>query len=86
MESIKSIIMVGQKVIAQKSECIGIIIRESEKELEVTKVNKKSFIAGGIKFTLWKVSNRDSLGHVRTDGKQSAIFNSNLDGKVVIEF
>ena len=86
MESIKNIITVGQKVIAHKSDCIGIIIRESEKELEVTKVNKKSFIAGGIKFTLWKVSNRDSLGHVRTDGKQSAIFNSNFDGKVVIEF
>lgn len=86
MESIKNIVTVGQKVIAHKSDCIGIIINESSKELEVTKVNKKSFIAGGIKFTLWKVTNRDSLGHVRTDGKQSAIFNSNFDGKVVIEF
>lgn len=86
MESIKNIITVGQKVIAHKGECIGIIIRESEKELEVTKVNKKSFIADGIKFTLWKVTDRDSLGHVRTDGKQRAIFNSQFDGKVVIEF
>lgn len=86
MESIKNIVTVGQKVIAHKGECIGIIIKESDKELEVTKVNKKSFIAGGIKFTLWKVTDRDSIGHVRTDGKQRAIFNSQLDGKVTIEF
>lgn len=86
MESIKSIVTVGQKVIAHKGECIGYIIYESNKELEVTKVNKKSFIAGGIKFTLWKVTNRDSIGHIRTDGKQRAIFNSQLDGKVTIEF
>lgn len=86
MESIKNIITVGQKVIAHKGECIGIIIRESDKELEVTKVNKKSFIAGGIKFTLWKVTNRDSIGNVRTDGKQLAIFNSQFDGKVTVEF
>lgn len=86
MESIKNIITVGQKVIAHKGECIGIIIKESDKELEVTKVNKKSFIAGGIKFTLWKVTNRDSIGNVRTDGKQCAIFNSQFDGKVTVEF
>jgi hypothetical protein len=86
MESIKNIVTVGQKVIAHKGDCIGIIINESSKELEVTKVNKKSFIAGGIKFTLWKVTDRDSIGNVRTDGKQSAIFNSQLDGKVTIEF
>lgn len=86
MDSIKSIVAVGQKVIAHKGECIGIIINESNKELEVTKANKKSFIAGGTKFTLWKVTNRDFVGNVRTDGKQRAIFNSQLDGKVTIEF
>ena len=48
MESIKDIITVGQKVIAHKGYCSGIIIHESNKELTVTKVNKKSFIAGGI--------------------------------------
>lgn len=88
MESIKSIVTVGQKVIAHKGECIGIKIYESNKELTVTKVNKKSFIANGIKFTLWKVTDKDAYGHTRKDGKQRAIFNSygNLDGKVTIEF
>lgn len=86
MESIKGIIKVNDKVIAHKSECIGIKICESNKELTVTKVNKKSFIAGNIKFTLWKVTNEDSLGHVRNDGKQSMIFKSSLDGIVEIEF
>ena len=86
MESIKGIIKVNDKVIAHKSECIGIKICESNKELTVTKVNKKSFIANGIKFNLWKVTNEDSLGHVRKDGKQSMIFKSSLDGVVEIEF
>lgn len=85
MENIKDIITVGQKVIAHKSECIGIIIQESKKELTVTKVNKKSFIAGGIKFNLWKVTDKDSYGHTRKDGKQCVIFKSALDGMVSFE-
>ena len=44
MESIKGIVTVGQKVIAHKGTCIGIKIYESNKELTVTKVNKKFFI------------------------------------------
>ena len=88
MESIKDIITVGQKVIANKGECIGIKIYESKKELTVTKVNKKSFIAGGIKFNLWKVTDKDACGIRRNDGKQRAIFTSpgRLDGIVEIEF
>lgn len=88
MESIKSIVTVGQKVIAHKGTCIGIIIRESNKELTVTKVNKKSFIAGGIKFTFSKLITRDAYGHPRKDGKQEAFFTTpgRLDGTVSIEF
>ena len=88
MDSIKDIITVGQKVTAHKSSCIGIIINETHTELTVTKVNRKSFIAGGIKFTLAKVTDRDCYGHIRKDGKKTAIFNSygNLDGKITIEF
>lgn len=88
MESIKDIIKVNDKVIAHKSECIGIKICEYNKELTVTKVNKKSFIAGNIKFTLWKVTDKDCLGHTRKDGKQTAIFTTpgRLDGIVEIEF
>lgn len=88
MESIKSIVTVGQKVIAHKGTCIGIKIYESNKELTVTKVNKKSFIAGGIKFTLWKVTDKDAYGHTRRDGKQRAIFTSpgRIDGTVSFEF
>lgn len=88
MESIKGIIKANDKVIARKSECIGIKICESNKELTVTKVNKKSFIAGNIKFTLWKVTDKDSFGHTRKDGKQRAIFTTpgRLDGTVEIEF
>lgn len=88
MESIKDIIKVGDKVIAHKSVLIGIIIKESSKELTVTKVNKKSFIANGIKFTLWKVTDKNSYGCPRKDGKKCAIFksNGNLDGSIAIEF
>lgn len=88
MESIKDIIKVGDKVIAHKSNCIGIVIDETYIEFTVSKVNKKSFIAGGIKFNLWKVSNLDSFGHTRKDGKQEAIFTSpgRIDGIVCIEF
>lgn len=86
MESIKDIIKVNDKVIANNTTCIGTKIFVSKKEFVVTKVNKKSFIANGIKFNLWKVTNEDSLGHVRKDGKQSMIFKSSLDGVVEIEF
>lgn len=86
METIKDIIKVNDKVIATKSECIGTKISSSKKELIVSKVNKKSFIAGGIKFNLWKVTNEDAYGHIRKDGKQSMIFKSSLDGVVEIEF
>lgn len=88
MESIKDIIKVNDKVIASKGECIGIKIYSSKKELIVTKVNKKSFIAGNIKFTLWKVTDLDNFGHHRKDGKQMAIFTTpgRLDGTVEIEF
>lgn len=86
MESIKDIIKVNDKVIANNTTCIGTKIFGSKKEFVVTKVNKKSFIANGIKFNLWKVTNEDSLGHVRKDGKQSMIFKSSLDGVVEIEF
>lgn len=88
METIKDIIKVNDKVIATKSECIGIKISSSKKELIVSKVNKKSFITGGIKFNLWKVTNEDAYGHIRKDGKQCAIFNTpgNIDGIVEIEF
>ena len=88
MESIKDIVNVNDKVIAHKGECIGIKIYESNKELTVVKVNKKSFIAGNIKFTLWKVTNKDHLGHTRKNGKQRAIFTTpgRLDGIVEIEF
>ena len=88
MESIKCIIAVGKTVIAHKGYCYGTIIHESNKELTVTKVNKKSFIAGGIKFTLWKVTDKDACGIRRKDGKQRAIFTTpgRLDGTVEIEF
>lgn len=88
MESIKDIITVGQKVIAHHGECIGIKIYEFKNEHVVTKVNKKSFIAGGIKFTLWKVTDRDAFGNKRKDGKQRAIFTTpgRLDGIVEVEF
>ena len=88
MESIKDIIKVNDKVIAHKGECIGIKIYESDKELTVTKVNKKSFIAGGIKFTFDKLITCDSFGCPRKDGKQVAFFTTHgrLDGTVSIEF
>ena len=86
MESIKNIITLGQKVTAHKSSCIGIIINETYTELTVTKVNKKSFIANGIKFTLWMVTDKDAYGYTRKDGKQRAIFKSQFDGNVTIEF
>ena len=88
MESINDIVKVNDKVIAHKGECIGIKIYESNKELIVTKVNKKSFVAGNIKFTLWKVTDKDHLGHTSKDGKQRAIFTTpgRLDGTVEIEF
>ena len=88
MESIKNIITVGQTVIAHKSSCTGIIIYESNKKFTVTKVNKKSFIAGGIKFTLNKIITCDAYGHPRKDGKQVAFFTTpgRLDGTVSIEF
>ena len=88
MESIKGIVTVGQTVIAHKGYCIGVIIHESNKELTVTKVNKKSFIAGGIKFTFSKLITCDSFGHPRKDGKQVAFFTTpgRLDGTVSIEF
>lgn len=88
MESIKDIIKVNDKVIASKGECIGTKIYSSKKELVVTKVNKKSFIAGNIKFTLWKVTDKDRLGHTRKDCKKRAIFTTpgRIDGIVEIEF
>lgn len=88
MESIKDIIKVGQKVTSHKSNQIGIMINEKYVDLTVDKVNKKSFIAGGIKFNLWKVIDRDSYGHRRKDGKQEAIFTTpgRIDGIVCIEF
>lgn len=88
MESIKDIIKVDDKVIASKGECIGIKIYSSKEELVVTKVNKKSLIAGSIKFTPWKVTDLDNFGHHRKDGKQTAVFTTpgRLDGTVEIEF
>ena len=88
METIKNIVKINDKIIAHKSSCIGIKIYESENELVVTKVNNKSFIAGGVKFTLWKVTDKDSLGFTRKDGKKCAIFTSpsRIDGIVEIEF
>lgn len=86
MESIKDIINVNDKVIANNNTCIGIKIFERKNEFVVTKVNKKSFIADGIKFNLWKVTDKDSLGHVRKDGKKRMIFKSSCDGVVEIEF
>lgn len=67
---------------------IGIKIYETKKEVEVSKVNKKSFIASGIKFSLWKVTDKDSCGLRRKDGKKRAIFTSpsRIDGIVEIEF
>lgn len=88
MENIKSIVTKGQKFTAVKTDCIGIKIFDYSKEVEVSKVNKKSFIANGIKFTLSKVSDLDNYGHIRKDGKQTAIFTSqsNIDGIITIEF
>lgn len=88
MENIKGIVTVGQKVTAHKSSCIGIIIDETYTELTVTKVNKKSFIAGGIKFTFNKLITCDAYGHPRKDGKQKAFFTTpgRIDGTVSIEF
>lgn len=56
--------------------------------VENAKVNKKSFIASGIKFSLWKVTDKDSCGLRRKDGKKRAIFTSpsRIDGIVEIEF
>lgn len=88
MESIKSIVKVGDEVIAHKGSCIGTKIYESNRELTVTKVNNKSFIAGGIRFTFSRVTNKDAYGHTRKDGKQRAFFTTpgRLDGTVTIEF
>lgn len=88
MESIKDIVKVGQKFTAHHGTCIGIKVYEMHKEVEVTKVNKKSFIASGIKYTLWKVTDRDHLGHRRNDGKATAIFTTpgRIDGIIEIEF
>lgn len=88
MESIRDIVKVDDKVIASKGECIGIKIYSSKKELVVTKVDKKSFITGNIKFTPpWKVTDLDNFGHHRKDGKQTAVFTvpGRLDGTVEIE-
>lgn len=88
MENIKEIIKIGQKFTAHKSECIGTKIYEMKKEIEVSKVNKKSFIASGIKYSLWKVTDEDACGLRRKDGKKRAIFTSpsRIDGIVEIEF
>lgn len=86
MENIKSIVTVGQKVIAHKNLRIGIVIDETYTRFTVTRVYKKSFIAGGIKFTLWMVTDKDAYGHTRKDGKQRAIFKSQFAGNVTIEF
>lgn len=88
MESIKDIVKVGQKFTAHRGTCIGFKIYEMRKEVEVTKVNKKSFIASGIKYTLSKVTDRDYLGHRRKDGKVTAIFTTpgRIDGIIEIEF
>lgn len=81
-------VKIGQKLTAHKGECIGTKIYEMKKEVEVSKVNKKSFIASGIKFSLWKVTDKDSCGLRRKDGKKRAIFTSpsRIDGIVEIEF
>lgn len=88
MENVKEIVKIGQKLTAHKGECIGIKIYEMKKEVEVSKVNKKSFIASGIKFSLWKVTDKDSCGLRRKDGKKRAIFTSpsRIDGIIEIEF
>lgn len=88
MENVKDIVKVGQKFIAHKGECIGFKIYEMKKDVEVTKVNKKSFIANDIKYTLWKVTDKDCCGIRRKDGKKRAIFcsPSRIDGIIEIEF
>ena len=60
MENVKEIVKIGQKLTTHKGECIGTKIYEMKKEVEVSKVNKKSFIASGIKFSLWKVTDKDN--------------------------
>lgn len=86
MDNIKNIIKINDELTAIKSQCIGIKINSSKKNVTVTKVNKKSFIASNIKFTICKVINLNSYGLPRNDGKQTAIFRSDLDGVISIEF
>lgn len=88
MGNVKETVKIGRKLTARKGERIGIEIYETKREVGASKVDKRPFIASGIKFSPWKATDKGSCGLRRKDGKKRAVFTSpdRIDGIVGIEF